>query len=144
MYDDEREDIELDDIELDDEYCEDCPFYRQRPPIFGPFGPQFPPSNQGPGPGFGPGSSEGPPSGPPPSVTPKLTTQQGPGVFAIDPGSIRRCRFRFVYLRLRNRREFWIWLTFVGRRSISGWRWTGRRWVFFGVDLREISSFYCY
>ncbi|HOS70697.1 MAG TPA: hypothetical protein PL076_11450, partial [Bacillota bacterium] len=95
-------------------------------------GPQFQP------PGVGPGSSEGPPSGPPPSMTPQLAGPQGIGTLAVDPGSIRRCRFSFVYLQLRNGREFWIWLTFVGRRSISGWRWTGRRWVYFGVDLRQI------
>lgn len=135
MYDDEREDIEQ-----DGENCENCPFYRQRPPIFGPFGPQFPQPGGGPG----PGSSDGPPSGPPPSVSPQLAGPQGIGVLAVDPGSIRRCRFRFVYLQLRNGREFWIWLTFVGRRSISGWRWTGYRWVYFGVDLRQIESFYCY
>jgi len=134
MYDDEKEDIEL-----DYELCESCPFHRQRPPFFGP---QFPPP--GVGPGAGPGAGQGPPSGPPPSVTPQLGGPQGVGVLAVDPGSIRRCRFRFVYLQLRNGREFWIWLTFVGRRSVSGWRWTGRRWVYFGVDLRQIESFYCY
>ncbi|KUO71612.1 MAG: hypothetical protein APF77_05155 [Clostridia bacterium BRH_c25] len=111
---------------------------------FGPFGPQFPPSTGGPGPGPGAGPTDGPPSGPPPSVTPQLQVQQGIGVQAIDPGSIRRCRYRFVYLQLRNGREFWVWLTFVGRRSVSGWRWTGFRWVYFGVDLRQIDSFYCY
>lgn len=132
MYDDER-----DDIELDYEDCENCPFYRQRPPIFGPSGPQFPP------PGSGQGPSDGPPSGPPPSVTPKLT-QQGVGALAVDPGAIRRCRNRFVYMRLRNRREFWAWLSFVGRRSVAGWRWNGFRWVYFGVDLRQIVSFECF
>lgn len=133
MYDDERYDIEF-----DDELCENCIFYRQRPPIFGPPGPPFP------APGGGAGPSEGPPSGPPPSITPQLTTQQGVGPLAVDPGAIRRCRFRFVYLRLRGGREFWAWLTFVGRRSVAGWRWTGRRWVYFGVDLRQIISFYCH
>jgi hypothetical protein len=137
MYDDENEDLEF-----DYELCENCPLNRQRPPIFGPSGPQFPPPSGGQGPGFGP--SDGPPSGPPPSVTPQLTAQQGIGILAIDPGSIRRCRFRFVYLQLRNGREFWAWLTFVGRRSVSGWRWTGYRWVYFGVDLRQIDSFYCF
>lgn len=141
MYDEEKDDFEFD-YDLDDEFCEFCPFYRQRPPIFDPYGPQFPFPGGGQGPGFGP--SDGPPSGPPPSITPQLAAPSGAGVFAIDPGSIRRCRFRFVYLRLRNRREFWAWLTFVGRRSVSGWRWNGRRWVYFGVSLREIVSFYCY
>lgn len=141
MYEDDKDNIEFED-EFDDEFCEYCPFYRQQPPIFDPYGPQFPGPGGGPGPGFGP--SEGPPSGPPPSVTPQLAAPGGFGIQAIDPGSIRRCRFRFVYLQLRNRREFWAWLTFVGRRSVAGWRWTGRRWVYFGVDLRQIVSFYCY
>lgn len=126
MYDDEK-----DDIEFLDEYCENCSFYRQRPPFIGPFGP---PS----------GPSAGPPSGPPPSVTPQFGGPQGIGIQAVDPGSIRRCRYRYVYMQLRNGREFWAWLTFVGRRSVSGWRWMGRRWVYFGVDLRQIDSFYCY
>lgn len=137
MYDDENEDIGI-----DDEFCEDCPFYRQRPPVQGPFGPQVMPPPGGQGPGFQPGF--GPPSGPPPSTTPKLKAQQGIGVKAVDPGSIRRCRNRFVYLQLRNGREFWAWLTFVGRTSVSGWRWTGYRWVYFGISLRQIESFYCY
>lgn len=70
--------------------------------------------------------------------------QQGIGPKAIDPGAIRRCRNRFVYLVLDNGREFWAWLSFVGRRSIAGWRWNGFRWVYFGIDLRRIDSFYCY
>ena len=143
MYDDD----ERDDLELNDESCENCPFYRQRPPIFGPFGPQFPPpagGGIGPGPGPGVGPYGAPPSGPPPSMTPTLIQTQGIGIQAIDPGAIRRCRNRFVYLQLSNGREFWAWLSFVGRRSVAGWRWTGFRWVYFGVDLRRIDSFYCY
>jgi hypothetical protein len=77
-------------------------------------------------------------------MTPNLLQTQGIGTKAIDPGSIRRCRNRFVYLELDNGREFWAWLNFVGRRSVSGWRWTGFRWVYFGVDLRRIDSFYCF
>jgi len=139
MYDDEERDY----LEQDNEACENCPFYRQRPPIFGPSGPQFLPPPIGPG-GPGAGPSDGPPSGPPPSVKPKLTQQQGPGIKAVDPGAIRRCRNRYVYLQLDNGREFWAWLSFVGPRSVSGWRWNGFRWVYFGIDLRRIDSFYCY
>ncbi len=137
VYDDENNDIGL-----DDELCENCPFYRQRPPLPKNFVPKFPPPFDGQGPGFGP--SDGPPSGPPPAITPQFAGPQGIGIQAVDPGSIRRCRYRFVYLQLRNGREFWAWLTFVGRRSVSGWRWTGYRWVYFGVSLRQIESFYCY
>jgi len=141
MYDDEK-----DRLDLEEEYCEGCPFYRQGPPLFGPIFPQFPPLMGEPDfePGLGFRQQEGPPSGPPPSVTPQLMAQPGIGALAVDPGTIRRCRFRFVYLHLRNGREFWAWLTFVGRRSVGGWRWTGRRWVYFGLDLRQIVSFYCF
>jgi hypothetical protein len=40
--------------------------------------------------------------------------------------------------------QFWAWLVYVGRRSAAGWRWTGYRWIYFGVDLRNIESFVCY
>ncbi len=79
------------------------------------------------------------PSGPPPKQVPQVT----PGLTAVDPGAIRRCRYRFVYIWLENGRSFWAWLTFVGRRSIAGYRWIRNRWVYFGTDLRNISDFYC-
>jgi len=117
----------------------------QGPGFFPPGqGPGFFPPGQGPGtpPGQGPGGGPGggPPTGRPPSFVP----QQAPGILAIDPGSIRRCMFRFVYIWLDNGQQFWAWLVFVGRNSVAGWRWNGFRWVYFGVDLNRISSFVCY
>lgn len=107
--------------------------------------PGFPPGQT---PGFPPGQAgvgTGPPSGPPPSFVPsQAAAQQTVGVLAVDPGAIRRCRFRFVYIWLDNRQQFWAWLIFVGRRSVAGWRWTGFNWVYFGVDIDRISSFVCY
>lgn len=122
------------------------------PPGFGPGfpgqGPGFPPG-QGPGfppgPGPGGGGGMGAPSGPPPSFIPsQAAAQQTAGVFAIDPGAIRPCRFRFIYIWLDDRRQFWAWLTFVGPNSVAGFRWNGFRWVFFGIDINRISSFVCY
>jgi len=115
-----------------------------------PFGPPFQqPGFQPSGPPFGApagGQQQGPPSGPPPSFIPQQAQAQslGAGVFAVDPGAIIPCRFRFVYLWLRNGQQFWAWLVFVGRRSAAGWRWNGFRWVYFGVDLNNIQSFVCY
>lgn len=85
---------------------------------------------------------QGPPTGPPPNFIP---TEQ-PVPFAIDPGAISRCLFRFTYIWLRNRQEFWFFPVFLGRTSIAGWRYDERRrrWSFFGVDLREIRSFQCF
>ena len=95
--------------------------------------------NGGPSQGF----QSGPPSSPPPSFVPAQSQQQQVGTFAVDPGSIRGCLFRYTYVWLNNRQQFWYYPTFVGRTSISGWRWTGFNWVFFGVDLRQIQSFTC-
>lgn len=113
-------------------------------PPFGPPGrPGGPPGGPaGPPPGT-PGQQGGPPSGPPPSFVP---ARRGDGIstLAVDPGAIRPCLFRFVYIWLENGRQFWAWLVFVGPRSVAGWRWNGFRWVYFGTDLENISSFICY
>ena len=124
-----------------------------RPPFGPPGGPSFGPPGGGPpfgppgGPPFGQpgGPTSGPPSGPPPSFVPsQAASQQGAAVFAVNPGAIRPCVFRFVYLWLVNGQQFWAWLVFVGSRSVAGWRWLGFRWVYFGIDLNQIASFVCY
>ncbi|MCX8130453.1 MAG: hypothetical protein N3I35_10175 [Clostridia bacterium] len=141
-----------------EDYYEDD-FERQPEPPFGQFGPifgqvipgsQFLPGGRPPfGPPPGAGAAGGPPSGPPPSFTPSQATAQsmgvgGPGVYAVDPGAIRFCLYKYSYLWLTNGRQFWAWLTFVGQNSVSGWRWTGYNWRYFGTDLRNIDSFVCY
>lgn len=111
------------------------------PPTGGPpFGqPGGPPTGAPP---FGPSGQQGPPSGAPPSFVPQRVSGITP--LAVDPGAIRPCLFRFVYIWLENGRQFWAWLVFVGPRSVAGWRWTGFSWVYFGTDLENISSFVCY
>lgn len=105
------------------------------PPMGPPQGvPGFPPSGQG--------AEAGAPTSPPPSFVPTQTQQQAEA-FAVDPGSIRRCLFRFTYVWLRGFEQFWFYPTFIGRTSVSGYRWTGFRWVFFGISLRQIQSFTC-
>ena len=116
------------------------PFGQQGLPFGLPFGQQGPPFGP---PSTTPGASSGPPSGPPPSFVPQQSQAQGIGVFAVDPGAIRPCIFRYVYIWLNTGESFWAWLIFVGRRSAAGWRWTGFRWIYFGVDLRNIESFVC-
>lgn len=168
-YDDYRNISEFDDLDELDDMDE---FDEFQPPFFCPlcqemyYGyrqfpspPQFPPGTGGPmgGPPMGnpPGAPPfgnqpgGVPMGPPPNFTPTkaqgfAAPQAGISPMAIDSGAIRRCRFRFVFIWPKNGRGFWAWLTFVGRRSIAGYRWNGRRWVYFGMDLRRIESFYCY
>ncbi len=111
---------------------------------------QPPPFSGGPGRPIGPGypggpaqqsQSDRPPQGPPPSFTPR----QAAGVMAIDPGSIRMCRYKYTYIWPTGRgRGFWTYLTYIGRRSVSGYRWNGFRWIRYGTDLNNISSFACY
>lgn len=95
-----------------------------------------------PPPGQPSGGAAGPPTTPPPSFTPQQQ-QQSVGLFAVDPGAIRGCLYRYTYVWLR-RSSFWFYPVFVGRRSISGYRWTGFNWVYFGIDLDHIESFQCY
>lgn len=124
------------------------------PPQTGP-GPVIPgqggsPSQMGPGPVI-PGQGGGPP-GPPPAYIPAKTDQQvkslqgsgGPGIKAVSPDSVKFCLYRFTYIWQTNGRSYWAYLVRVDRRSISGFRWAGWRWVYFGVDTRRIDSFVCY
>lgn len=91
-----------------------------------------------------PGGAQQPPVGapttPPPAFTP---TQQQFQTYAVDPGAIQGCLYRFTYVWLY-RESFWFFPVFVGRRSISGFRWSGYRWVYYGVDLDRVQSFQCY
>jgi hypothetical protein len=108
----------------------------------------FPGGPGGPGGGFpggGPGGGQqggGAPTAPPPQFTPQETQASA---FAVDPGGIRRCLYRYTYVWLNNGNSFWYFPTFVGRNSVAGWRWRRRwGWVYFGIDLRQIRSFQCF
>lgn len=115
------------------------------PPFGPPFRPPFrPPWGPPVGPSVPPFWTPTPPSGPPTAPPPRFTPQQPPGLFAVDPGSIRPCLFRYSYIWLTTGQEFWAYLVFIGPTSVSGYRWTGFRWVFWGTDLRNISSFVCF
>ncbi|SHE40003.1 hypothetical protein [Clostridium fallax] len=92
-----------------------------------------------------------PPAGPPPFSTPSKNNQKvqklnlsSPSQQKISSNSLRPCLYRFTYIWQRNGFSYWAFLTSIDRRSISGWRWIGFRWVYFGVDLRRIDSFICY
>lgn len=107
-------------------------------PSFPPISPQpFPPSQPLPP----TGSPQQAPTAPPPQFVPQQTSVTP---FAVDPGAISGCLFRNTYVWLRNGEQFWFYPTFVGRNSVAGFRWTGRFWMFFGIDLRRISSFTCF
>ncbi|WP_068621134.1 hypothetical protein [Paenibacillus tuaregi] len=120
------------------------PFTPSQGGPFGPFnpgqGPLQPPGSQVPPPpgALGPGGVQ-PPSSPPPSFTPQISS------FAVDPFAIAGCLFRNTYIWQRNGDQYWFYPIFVGRTSVSGFRFFfGIGWRFFGVDLRAITSFACF
>ncbi|MBM7703151.1 hypothetical protein [Metabacillus iocasae] len=107
------------------------------------FPPGFPSS---PPPGQGGQGGVQPPTSPPPSFTPQLSASSasGPSLLAVDPGAIRSCLFRYTYIWQNNGRQFWFYPTYVGRKSVAGFRWTGFFWVYSGLDLRTIREFQCF
>ncbi|MFB9326373.1 transporter [Paenibacillus aurantiacus] len=89
----------------------------------------------------GPQGVQHPPSAPPPQFAPQ---KPAASTFAVDPGAISGCLFRNTYIWPRSGNGFWFYPTFVGRTSVSGFRWNGRTWVYSGLSLRSIESFTCF
>lgn len=133
--------------------------FRQPPPFFPyPNTPFFPGNMLPPPPPNNPGGQNIPPSGPPnyiPSKNDKGVQtlygsqnkkgeKDGFSPKAVSPGSISFCLYKFTYIWETNGRSYWCYLLNVDNRSVSGFRWLGRTWVYFGVDLRRIDSFVCY
>lgn len=100
------------------------------------------PGSQGP---IGPGP-QGPQGSPPPAAPPPPFIPQQPqaSLYAVDPGAISGCLFRNTYVWLNGGESFWFFPTFVGRTSAAGFRWNGRFWLYFGIDLRRIQTFTCF
>ena len=147
-------------LDAEEDYKEYC-YERMIPPFFPPIPggpvPSTPPRPQPsqpprpqpsqpprPQPSQPPRPQPGQPPGPPPNMTPTKSFSGGPQTKAVSPGSLRPCRFQFVYIWLSNGNSFWAWLTNVDSKTASGFRWNGRRWVYFGVSLNRIDFFECF
>ena len=103
--------------------------------------PNFP--GQQPGrPGGNQGGQAAAPTSPPPNQIPSYPDIQ---TFAVDPGAIAGCLYRFTYVWTSRRNGFWFYPTFVGRRSVAGFQWNPRRfrWEYMGIDLQRIDQFRC-
>ncbi len=106
--------------------------------------PPRPPHNQPPpppSPHHHGNNPSGAPTSPPP---PFIPTEAGITPFSLDTGAVLPCRFRFSYIWPRRGKPFWAWITFVGRHSFAGFRWDGRRWIYFAMDLRDVRSIQCF
>ncbi|MDT8716300.1 hypothetical protein IAI10_06495 [Clostridium sp. 19966] len=85
------------------------------------------------------------PTAPPPNYTPAKSEAKvsSSKTKAVDAFSLRPCVNRIIYIWPKNGRGFWAYVTFVGRRSLAGFRWNGRRWFYFGMSLRNVDAFFC-
>lgn len=130
---------------------------RQGPPFFPNPNIPFFPGNTPPPPPGAPGNFGGPQGGPPnyiPSKEDKGVQKlsgsekgkdgKNPSTKAVSPGSISFCLYKFTYIWETSGRSYWSYLLNLDSRSVSGFRWMGRTWAYFGVDLRRIDSFVCY
>ncbi len=107
-------------------------------PGFPPGQPGFPPGQPGPLMPYTPGPhffGQNAPNMRPPNFTPRRPQ--------FSPGPIRQCRNRFAFIWLINGRRFWAWISDVQGRTIFGYRWTGRRWVYFQANVNQVFTFVC-
>lgn len=79
------------------------------------------------------------PKNPPPSNIPQMPATAGP----IEPSTISPCAYKYSYFWLKNGESFWAYIVNVGKRSISGWKYTEGRWKQFGLHLAQIKNFTC-
>ncbi|MDS0526434.1 hypothetical protein NNC19_12140 [Clostridium sp. SHJSY1] len=121
-------------------------------------GKKFPPPDfDYPGGNFNPPGTDftppGMPNSPPPNYIPSKkdkgvqsfsSEKDSIGTKAVSPNSIRFCLYKFTYIWEKNGRSYWTFLFNVSRVSVSGFRWIGRNWVYFGLSLNRIDSFVCY
>lgn len=131
----------------------------------GGFNPNFPDGGFNPNPsgggfnpnqpnnGFNPNQKPNMQLGAPPNYTPSKkdkgvqsfgSSQGGPQTKSVSPNSIRFCLFQFTYIWEVNGRSYWCYIIQVDNRTVTGFRWFGRSWAYFGIDLRRIDSFVCY
>lgn len=109
---------------------------RQRPPEPG----QRPPEQGRRPPEPWPRHGKYPPAEPPVFIPERPV---GPRPFAVDPGAAAGCINNYTYIWLANGLSFWMYITFIGRTSVAGYRWTRFGWIYTGLDLKSIESFSC-
>lgn len=79
------------------------------------------------------------PVNPPPGAVPNEPAAAVP----IEPSTLTPCAFKYTYLWLKNGESFWAYITSVGKKSVSGWKYTKNRWKQFGTRLTQIKKFTC-
>ncbi|MFF2794486.1 transporter [Lysinibacillus xylanilyticus] len=84
--------------------------------------------------GFFPPQGTMRPQSPPPNFKPTKPSVS----YVID------CVYQNTYVWLRNGREFWFYPTRIEMGEVSGYRWNGAYWAFYGFDEGLIDAVACY
>lgn len=80
----------------------------------------------------------------PPSFAPPHHTPPRPSpTKSVDGYLMQPCLYTPTYLWLSNGQQFWFYPTFMGRRSVAGYRWSYSQWVYTGFGFDIIDSFTC-
>ena len=74
------------------------------------------------------------PQSPPPTFIPPKPSVS----YIVD------CLYQNTYVWLVNGRQFWFYPTRVEFGEVSGYRWNGAFWEFYGIDPRLIDAVACY
>ncbi|MCL2702746.1 MAG: hypothetical protein FWE91_03950 [Defluviitaleaceae bacterium] len=75
---------------------------------------------------------------------PKTIPRRDHNAFRMNPGALKRCEGSMVYLWMRNGRDLWMNITYVGPRTVYGYTWTRLGWVYTGFDTDLIDAFHCF
>lgn len=75
----------------------------------------------------------GPPTNPPPRTHPSKPRNS----YVVD------CLYSYTYVWPKRGRSFWYYPISLESGAITGYRWTGREWKFFGFDPDMIDEVSC-
>ncbi|MDR0958226.1 MAG: hypothetical protein LBM16_03340 [Clostridiales bacterium] len=61
----------------------------------------------------------------------------------IGANSMRSCLGNYAYVWLKSGESFWLYVTYIGRQSIYGYKWTYFGWAYSAVNVFMIRRFFC-
>ena len=79
----------------------------------------------------------------PPGAPPRHIPSEPKALRSVDARAISRCLNNFMYVWLTFGNGFWMYPTFVGPRSVAGYRWGRFGWSYTGFDIRAVKAFTC-
>lgn len=83
-------------------------------------------------------------SKPPAYRPPAFTPLRDKNLLFADPVSMKRCEGKLVYIWYWNGKDGWMYLSRVGRSTVTGYAWTPLGWAYTGFDLNAVEGFYCF